>query len=175
MNRDRDGRRGGRARRVGRLVRFGRFARADRAVSPTVGKALELGVVVLYVSLLVTALYGGVVPTYRTAAGDELADRTLAAAADRIEAAVPEDAARVRRTVRLDPPETLRGTNYYLRVRDRTLALDHPHPDVGGETRLALPADAAVSGNVSSRADVVVVVAVRSNATGATVRLGARR
>lgn len=150
-----------------------RFARADRAVSPTVGKALELGVVVLYVSLLVTALYGGVVPTYRTAAGDELADRTLAAAADRIEDAVPENAARARRAVRLDPPETLRGTNYYLRVRDRTLWLDHPHPDIGGETRLALPADAVVSGNVSSRADAVV--AVRSNATGVTVRLEARR
>ncbi len=148
-----------------------RFARADRAVSPTVGKALELGVVVLYVSLLVTALYGGVVPTYRTAAGDELADRTLAAAADRIEAAVPSDATRVRRTVRLDAPETLRGAGYYLRVRNRTLALDHPDPAVGGRTRLALPDDAVVSGNVSSRDDPAV--RVRGDPAGTTVRLEA--
>ena len=150
-----------------------RFARADRAVSPTVGKALELGVVVLYVTLLVTALYGGVVPTYRTAAGDELADRTLAAAADRIEGTVPGNVARTRRTVRLGLPETLRGTNYYLRVRDRTLALDHPNPDVGGQTRLALPDDAIVSGNVSSGDDAVVVV--RADDAGVTVRLEAGR
>lgn len=148
-----------------------RFARADRAMSPTVGKALELGVVVLYVTLLVTALYGGVVPTYRTAAGDELADRTLAAAADRIEAAVPSDATRVRRTVRLDPPETLRGAGYYLRVRNRTLVLDHPDPAVGGRMRLVLPEDAVVSGTASSRDDPAVRVS--ANVTGATVRLEA--
>ena len=151
--------------------RGGRFVRADRAVSPTVGKALELGVVVLYVSLLVTALYGGAVPTYRTAAGDEIADRTLAGAADRIEGAVPSDARRVRRTVRLDPPETLRGSGYYLWVRGRTLVLDHPDPAVGGRTRLVLPDDATVGGNVSSRDDAVV--AVRANATGTAVRLEA--
>ena len=166
MSRNRDGP----VRR--RPARAERFARADRAVSPTVGKALELGVVVLYVTLLVTALYGGVVPTYRTAAGDELADRTLAAAADRIEGAVPQDATRARRTVRLHLPETLRGSNYYLRVRNRTLALDHPHPDIGGTTRLALPNDADVSGNVSSGDDAVV--AVRAGDTGTTVRLEAR-
>ena len=153
--------------------RFARFARADRAMSPTVGKALELGVVVLYVTLLVTALYGGVVPTYRTAAGDELADRTLAAAADRIESAVPANATRVRRTLRLGLPDTLRGSSYYLRVRDRTLALDHPHPDVGGRTRLALSNDAIVSGNVSSADDAVI--AVRADAGGATVRLEVRK
>ena len=153
--------------------RLARFAHADRAVSPTVGKALELGVVVLYVSLLVTALYGGVVPTYRTAAGDELADRTLAAAADRIEGAVPQNATRVRRTVRLDLPETLRGTNYYLRVRDRTLSLDHPHPNIGRRTSLALSDDALVSGNVSSQNDAVI--AVRADAGGVTVRLEAGR
>ena len=159
--------------RVRRFERFVRFARADRAVSPTVGKVLELGVVVLYVTLVVTALYGGVVPTYRTAAGDELADRTLAAAADQMEDAVPENVTRVRRTARLDLPETLRGTNYYLRVRDRTLVLDHPHPEIGGRTRLILPDDALVSGNVSSRDDPVI--AVRADAAGVTVRLEARR
>lgn len=157
-------------RRLGGRLR--RFARADRAVSPTVGKALELGVVVLYVSLLVTALYGGAVPTYRTAAADEVADRTLADAADRIEAAVPTDASRVRRAVRLDLPRTLRGAAYDLRVRDRTLVLDHPHPDVGERTRLALPDDAAVRGAVSSRDDAVV--AVRANATGTAVSVEAR-
>ena len=158
-------------RRDGDDVRARRFARADRAVSPTVGKALELGIVVLYVSFLVTALYGGVVPTYRTAAGDEVADRTLAAAADRIEDAAASNASRVRRTVRLDLPETLRGTNYYLRVRNRTLVLDHPDPAVGGRTRLVLPDDVAANGSVSSREDAAV--SVRSNATGTTVRLGA--
>ena len=155
--------------RRGRRRRVGRFACADRAVSPTVGKALELGVVVLYVSLLVTALYGGVVPTYRTAAGDEVADRTLADAADLIEDAVPSNAARVRRLVRLDLPRTLRGSAYDLRVRNRTLVLDHPSSAVGGRTRLVLPDDVTVGGSASSEDDAVV--AVRTNATGSAVRL----
>ena len=169
MSRDRDD---AGPRRGHWFERFARFARADRAVSPTVGKALELGVVVLYVTLLVTALYGGVVPTYRTGAGDELADRTLAVTADRIEGAVPANATRVRRTLRLGLPDTLRGSSYYLRVRDRTLVLDHLHPDVGGRTRLAIPNDAVVSGNVSSADDAVITV--RADADGVTVRLEAR-
>ena len=158
-------------RRSGDGGRVRRFARADRAVSPTVGKALELGIVVLYVSFLVTALYGGVVPTYRTAAGDEVADRTLAAAADRIEEVAASNASRVRRTVRLDLPRTLRGAGYDLRVDNGTLVLDHPDPAVGGRTRLVLPDDAAADGSVSSRDDAVVTA--YTNASGVAVRLEA--
>ncbi|MFD1644398.1 DUF7266 family protein [Haloarchaeobius litoreus] len=142
-----------------------------RGVSPVVGKTLEIGVVVLYIGLLSTTLYGGVVPDFRSAAGDEVADRTLAGATQEVEDAVPPGTATavdVHRRVEL--PRTIRGEPYHVRVVGRTLVLDHPDPNIGVETTLAFPTTVVrVEGSWSSTAEAFVVVE-RTDA-GLVVRL----
>nr|WP_305794397.1 hypothetical protein [Halomarina rubra] len=110
----------------------------DRAVTPVVAKALEAAIVVLFIGLLTTTLFGGVVPDYRSTAGDAVGERTLAGAAARVEQAVPatDDAAV---SLRVDLPETIRGDHYTIRSDNRTLVLDHPHDDVDGRVALGLP------------------------------------
>lgn len=131
----------------------------DRAVSAVVGKTLELGLVVMFVGLLTTTLYGGVVPDYRTTAGAEVGDRTLAAAAERIETAVPPNATAVHSERRVDLPRTIRGDQYELRTANGTLVLAHPRDEIGGRTPLALPdAVVDVSGSWRSGGDLLVVV-----------------
>lgn len=110
-----------------------------RAASPVVGKALEAAVVVLYLVLLSTVLYGGVVPEYRAAAGTELGDRVLAESVVEIHAAVPQPGARSETDVAL--PETIRGEPYRIKATDDRLVLAHPHPEIGGERPITVPAD----------------------------------
>lgn len=114
-------------------------ATGERATSPVVGKTLEAGIIVLFVGLLTTTLFGSVVPTYRTAAGQELAERTVVGAADRVEASVPPPAREVSVSRRVDLPRTIAGAAYRIRVEEWRLVLEHPDPDVGASTRLALP------------------------------------
>lgn len=143
---------------------------ADRAMAPVVGKALEAGIVVLYVALLTSALYGTVVPEYRTTAGDAVAERALSAAAQRVQAAVPPNATRVDARFELPLPETIRGEPYAVEVDDRHLVLDHPHPAVGDRQRLALPSSVvAVQGEWRSTRPAVV--RVRSATGGLVVEL----
>lgn len=150
------------------------FVADERGVAPAVGKALEVGVVLLYVGLLTTALYGGAVPTYRSAAGAEVADRTLVAAAERVEDAVPPAARRVAVRHRVDLPATIRGANYRIVADGEALVLDHPEPDIGGRVRLALPERVvSVTGEWRSHDDAVVVV--RSVDGGVEVRLAEER
>lgn len=133
---------------------------ADRAAAPVVGKVLAIGIVLAYVSLVSAALYGGVVPESRTAAGAELADRALASAGGTVEAAVPRAGRNVSVTRALDVPRAVRGTAYTLRADGRRLVLAHPHPDVGGSYRLALPDRVAtVRGAASSDDSPTVRVA----------------
>lgn len=156
----------------------GRLRRDDRALSPVVGKSLEIGIVVLLVTLLTTTLYGGVVPDYRATAGSELADRTLARAATETERAVPPNATgglpanttdvAVRTEVRL--PETIGGRPYRIEVDDGALALSHSAPSIGGETPLALPDRVATVGG-AWESDRPATLVVRDNATGVHVRL----
>jgi len=148
----------------------GRFRGDARAGSAVVGKALEAAIVVLYVGLLTSTLYAGAIPEYRTAAGQEVADRTLADASADIRSAVPPNASRVNATVRVDLPATIRGEAYALRVDGRQLVLDHPHDAVGGRTPLALPRTVdSIDGQWASRTDAVV--RVRGDADGLAVRL----
>jgi hypothetical protein len=114
-------------------------AESDRAVAPVVGKALEAGLVVLFVGLLTSALYGHAVPEYRSTAGDAVADRALSEASHRVQQAVPPNATRVDATLRVGLPDTVRGRTYEVRAENRSLVLDHPHPAVSGRQRLALP------------------------------------
>lgn len=142
----------------------------DRGVSPVVGKVLEAGLVVLYVGMLTTTLYGGVIPDYRTSAGAEIGDRVLSKSAERLQQAVPANGTVVRGQMRVSLPPTIRGTEYEIRADGRTLALVHPNERVSSSVRLALPASVStVRGNWSSREPAVVVV--RSERDGLVVAL----
>jgi hypothetical protein len=142
----------------------------DRGVAPVVGKALEAGMVLVYVGVVAAALYGGVVPDYRTAAADEVGQRTLSAAATEVEAAVPAVGRNVSATVPLALPDRIRGDAYTLSGGGSTLVLDHPHPGVGGRTALVLPDRVtAVTGTVHS--DERGRVVVRETRSGIVVEL----
>ena len=154
-------------------AREGSFAADVRAATPAVSKVFELAIVVLYIGVMTTALYGGVVPEYRDAAGARVGDRALATAAGGVENSVPatETATRVDRQVRIDLPDTIRGEGYWLRVDGEAAALvmDHPRTAVGGRLPLALPASVhSVSGRWSSYEPAVVAV------TGTSDRLRVR-
>ena len=112
---------------------------ADRAMTPVVGKAMEATLVVLYVGLVTAALYGGAVPEYRSSAGAEVAERTLADAATDIERAVPPDARSATVRVRVDLPPTIAGRAYRVRAEENELHLDHPDPQVATTAPLVLP------------------------------------
>ncbi|PSP77036.1 hypothetical protein BRC81_11865 [Halobacteriales archaeon QS_1_68_20] len=142
----------------------------ERGVAPVVGKVLEVGLVMLFVGAVTAALYGGVVPDYRTAAGDEVADRVVASGSQQVQAAVPPNSTDVRSVTAVDVPETIRGETYDVVVRNRTLVLDHPDPGVSAESRLALPDSVVnVSGSWSSNERAWVVV--ESVPGGLAVRL----
>jgi hypothetical protein len=141
-----------------------------RAVSPVVEQTLAIGLVVLYVSLVAVTLYAGVLPDFRTAAGDRVGDRTLATASQRLQQAVPPNATAVEGRTRVDLPATIRGDAYEIRVDGETLVLDHPDPGVGGRSRLALPDHVTrVEGRWESGDRTVVVV--RRVDDGLVVRL----
>lgn len=142
----------------------------DRASSAVVGKALEAGIVILFLGALTTTLYAGAVPEYRTTAGQEVAERTLAGASADLRAAVPANATAVDARTRVELPDTIRGEAYSIRADSGRLVLDHPHPDVGGETPLALPESvAAVEGRWESREPAIATVS--GGADGLDVRL----
>ncbi|MFB6281949.1 MAG: hypothetical protein ABEH40_08020 [Haloferacaceae archaeon] len=131
----------------------------DRAAAPVVGKALEAAVLVVVTALLATTLFGGVLPDYRTATGAEVADRTLAGAADRIDRAVPDgDPRSVAVERRVPVPDAIRGRRYEVRATGRALVLDHPAARIDERTRLALPPGVRATGAWSSEATAVVRV-----------------
>lgn len=117
---------------------------ADRAVSPIVGKAMEATIVVLYLGLVTAVLYGGAVPEYRATAGTEVADRTVAGAATDLQDAIPPATVDAEVRVRVSLPATIAGDAYHVRATSDRLVLEHPDPDVAGETALVLPERVAV-------------------------------
>lgn len=147
------------------------MARDDaRGLTPVVGKTLEIGLATLLIAGTVTALYGGVVPEYRTLAGSETAERTLAGIGERVERAVPPAARHVRMDRRVPTPATIRGRAYRVVATDDGLRLVHPHPAVGAETPLLLPDRVTrVRGEWQSTERTRVVV--RTTDTGVAVRL----
>lgn len=123
-----------------RMRRSQRFADAERAVAPAISKTLEIGLGVLLVALLTTTLYGSVVPGYRTAAGGELADQSLARAIAATERTVPPEAHAATTTVDVQLPATIRGATYEIHAVGDALELVHPHPEIGNHVRLTIPA-----------------------------------
>jgi hypothetical protein len=111
----------------------------SRGVTTVVAKLLAFGIVLLYIGGIVSVIYGGAVPEYRSAVGDELGDRVLATVAHRVQGAIPPDARDVSASVSVDLPATLRGSGYVIDVEGRSLVLEHPDDAVGGRVRLALP------------------------------------
>lgn len=141
-----------------------------RAQSTVVGKALEAGILVLFVTLLTTLLFGGAIPAYRASAGQAVADRTLASAAQHIQQAVPPAGQTVRATVRVELPATIAGAAYEIAVHEGDLVLSHPRPDVRSTAPLALPGSVArVDG--TWRSGEATVVRIRTGDTGLVVRL----
>lgn len=112
----------------------------DRAMSPVVGKAMEATLVVLYLGLVTSALYGGAVPEYRNAAGSEVAERTLADAATDLESAIPPKATAATVRFERELPPTIAGAAYRIRAGPDELVLEHPDPEVATTTPLVLPA-----------------------------------
>lgn len=142
----------------------------DRGLAPIVGKTLEIALVVLFLGLLTTTLYGGVVPDYRDAAGREVGDRTLALAAERIQQAVPSVGTSVSVTHRVDLPRTIRGRAYRVDAAGRELVLVHPSDAVEGRTALVLPDRVArVEGSWESREPAQIRVS--STTSGLVVEL----
>lgn len=151
-------------------ARGDRVRRNERGVTPAVSKALEVGIVVLFVGVLTTTLYGNVVPEYRDTVGDEVAERTVAAAAERVENAVPPPVRHAQVVHRVDLPESIRGAGYRIAAVNRSLVLRHPSPAVEARTELSLPAHVdAVVGGWESGAETIVVVSGTDD--GLTVRL----
>lgn len=146
----------------------------NRALSTVVEKLLSLSVLVLYISLLTTVLYGNAVPTYRGAVGAELGERTLSEATARVEQTVPPAGRTADATRRVELPATIGGAAYRIRADGETLVLDHPDGDIGGRTRPVVPERVAtLTGEwTSGDALVITVTGTRGNLT---VRLGERR
>ncbi|MDS0220597.1 hypothetical protein NDI54_04440 [Haloarcula sp. S1AR25-5A] len=139
----------------------------NRALSTVVEKLLSMGLVLLYIGLVTTTLYGGTVPAYQSAVGAELGDRTLAEATARVEQAVPPNARAVSATVRVSLPDTIDGAGYSIRSDGDALVLDHPDPEINGRTRLALPnrVDTLEGEWQSGSPTVVTVSGTRGNVT----------
>lgn len=141
----------------------------ERAAAPVAGKALEVAVLVVFVGVVSAALFGSVVPTYRTAAGAEVADRALVAVAGQVDTAAVVTDSVVERRVAVSMPPTIRGSAYVVRAVDErgtpTLVLDHPHAGIGGSVALSTPAGTPVSGTLRSTADPTVVVSRTANGT----------
>jgi hypothetical protein len=129
-----------------------------RAASTVVSKGLEITIVLLYVGVLSTALYGGVVPEARETADDAVAERALAAAVEDIRAAVPASGDGTVRLV-VDLPATIGGQTYTVVPEGRTLVLHHPHQAVDSSVALLLPDRVdAITGRWESGDETVVEI-----------------
>lgn len=111
----------------------------NRGLTPVISKALSIGIVVLYIGILTTVLYGSVIPEYRMATANEVSDRTLATAAERVQQAVPPPTRHIDARFSLELPGTIRDQAYSLQAANRSLVLNHPHPNIGGRVPLVLP------------------------------------
>ncbi|MFC6756230.1 MULTISPECIES: DUF7266 family protein [Haloarcula] len=145
----------------------------NRGLSTVVEKLLSLSIVVLYITLLTTVLYGGSIPSYHGAVGAQLGERALAEATAEVERAVPPRGRSVAASQRVALPATIDGSAYSIRANGTHLLLSHPDDEVGGQARPVLPDRVEnVTGTWDSGNDTVVIVS--GSQENLTVRLGAR-
>lgn len=129
----------------------------QRATSPVIGKILAAGITLLFVTSMSVTLYSGVVPSYQTAAGDELGERVLVTGATAIEATPPRVSGTVESERTVELPATIESEGYTLVLANGTLRLSHPSRGIEAETRLALPENVTVVGSTyHSGTDLVV-------------------
>jgi len=142
----------------------------NRAVAPVVSKLLTAAIAVLYIAGTASLLLGGVVPEYRTAAGQELSERTLAEAGATVERAAAGSERTSVAHVRADLPPTIRDGSYSLVLRNGTLVLDHHDSTLDRRTNLTLPSRVET---VESRWDggTTLVVRAAEGETNRTVEL----
>lgn len=136
----------------------------DRGLTPVVSEALVIGLVLLYIGLLTALLYGSVIPTYQTASGAEIGDRVLTTATERVEQEI-HPSYRLDARSRVDLPSTINDRAYSIRATNRTLVLEHPHPEIGGRTRPALPGSVSAI-NGSWRSHTPLIIRIMGNETG---------
>lgn len=146
----------------------------DRATAPVIGKTLEIAVLVVFIGLVSTALFGSVVPAYRTAAGAEVGDRALVAAVGQVEVAADAPESVETRRVTISIPRTVRGSSYTVHAAEvndtPVLVLDHPVSGIGGVRPLSLPTSVTtVDGELRSTAAPTVVVSRQQDGTLAVV------
>lgn len=146
---------------------------ADRGGAPVVGKALELGIVVLLVGMLSAALFAGAVPHYQSMTAERLADRSVAGGAHTLERAVDGLTTmrdrRVKVTLRI--PAMIAGEAYQLRLDGATLSLWHPDPGLRRRIRVTHPANLrSASGTIASDATGMVVT-IRHTDDGRVIRI----
>lgn len=131
----------------------------NRGVSPSIGKLLAAGIVVLYLAGSVTVLGGSVVPETRTAAAQELAERVLGDAVVRLERALQPGPGQLDGRIRLPTPATIGGDGYRLVLHNETLSIQHPDPRLSIEAGLAVPAGVRTAASaVDSGASVLITV-----------------
>ncbi|WP_410765562.1 hypothetical protein [Haloferax sp. DFSO60] len=142
----------------------------SRGVVPVVGKALEAAIAVLFIGLLTTVLFAGVLPDHRDAVGDELADRALATTVEQLEttADVPPATTDVEHRAVLDIPRSIQRETYRLSyVANGTVGgetnttipvvvLDHPQDRLDRQFPLSLPDSVTASGTCHSGTDCFV-------------------
>lgn len=141
----------------------------SRAVTPVVEKTITMGIVVLFVGGMTTAMFGTAVPTYRDAVGAEMGERVLATASEEVERAVPPNTTVARSERTVDLPATIRGSAYRIRVDGRSLVLEHPDIPTRRSRPALPPSVTGFSGEWQSGANTVVTV--RSDPDGLAVEL----
>lgn len=148
-----------------------RFWVDSRGLSSVVGKTLSMGIALLYVGGMMGLLFGGVVPSYQTSAGEEVSERTLATAAGHLEGANPAVDGRINTTTNVELPSSIRNTRYRLVLTNDTLRLVHPDEQLQRETSLSF------AGNVRTQASSwasggPLLVRVEGPADNRTVSIG---
>lgn len=150
-------------------ARRGNVRDRDRALSAVVGKSLEAGIVVLYISTMVGVLYGGVVPEYQATTGEELGERVLAESVLEVQTAVPSDP-QATGTTQHQLPRTIDDEPYHIVAGNESLRLVQDGTAVSMELPLRLPLDVQrVEGEWRSSAPAVV--RVERTSTGRVVSL----
>lgn len=142
----------------------------DRATSSAVGKLLGVGLVLLYLAGATSLMYGSVVPDARRATGQELAERTVGAAAARVERVLEPVGGRFAGRATLSLPPTIGGRPYRLRLADGGLRLVHPAEGIAATAPLDLPPSVAVVDSTADSGEGGAIV-VEGDAGNRTLRL----
>lgn len=144
----------------------------NRGVTAVAGKILEIAILLVYVSLLSTALFGSVVPEARTTADATVAERSLVGAVEELRGAIPGSGTGTV-TVTVDLPSQIGGHAYTIEPMGEDLVLSHPDEGVGSQLAMLLPQRVThVTGRWESGGEMILLVTTTDE--GVIVRLVTR-